>query len=75
MWLKVAKTILVDTLMMTLFIIAIMLLFKGPIDLFTTGQYKIKSYAMTIMQLIPGTLIFFTLLELVSSWWETRKRK
>ncbi len=74
MWLKVAKTILFDTLMMTLFMIAITLLFKGPIDLFTTGQYKIKSYAVTILQLIPGTLIFFTLLELVSNWWEKEIR-
>ncbi|GAW99987.1 hypothetical protein IWT30_01967 [Secundilactobacillus mixtipabuli] len=67
MWLKVAKTILVDTLLMILFMIAITLLFKGPIDLFTLGQYKIKSYAVTILQLIPGILIFFTLLELVST--------
>lgn len=74
MWLKVARTILVDTLMMILFMIVITLLFKGPIDLFTTGQYKLKSYVVTILQLIPGTLIFFTLLELASTWWEKRNK-
>lgn len=74
MWLKVARTILVDTLLMILFMIAITLLLKGPIDLFTTGQYKIKSYAVIILQLIPETLIFFTLLELTSTWWGKRKK-
>ncbi|WP_288531605.1 hypothetical protein [uncultured Secundilactobacillus sp.] len=70
MWLKVGKTILVDTLMMTLFLVVIMLLFKGPIDYVMTGQYKIKSYVVTLLQVIPGTLIFFTLLELGSTWWQ-----
>ncbi len=59
MWLKIGKTILVDTLMMTLFLVVIMLLFKGPIDYVVIGQYKIKSYVVTLLQVIPGTLIFF----------------
>ncbi|HBF74044.1 MAG TPA: hypothetical protein DDW71_02140 [Lactobacillus sp.] len=75
MWLKVARTISVDTLMMILFMIVITLLFKGPIDLFMIGQYKIKSYAVTILQLIPGALIFFTLLELVSTCGGKEKNK
>ncbi|GAX02093.1 hypothetical protein C5L25_002033 [Secundilactobacillus silagei JCM 19001] len=68
-WRKHISSYLFDLLLMLVLLI-VLILIKGAIDLFTTGQLYLFHYWLLFLRGISGSAVFFALIELISMLWE-----